>query len=64
MKFRDPLDIWLPLFLVPRLKLLREPIFENFRPGRAIKAFREPFVSHFDVGQGGPCCKAGSRSSG
>src|SRR3954447_1652069 len=53
MKFREPLDMWLPLFLVPRLKLLREPIFENLWPRRAIKTFCEPFVSEFDVGQGG-----------
>src|SRR4051812_18682671 len=53
MKLREPLDMRLPLFLVPRLKLLREPISDGLWPGRAIKVFREPFVSQFNVGQGG-----------
>src|SRR3954451_15826965 len=53
MKFRQALNMWLLLFLMPRLKLLREPIFENLWPRRAIKTFCEPFVSEFDVGQGG-----------
>ena len=53
MKFCEAMGMWLPFFLVPRFKLVCEPISDSQWPRRAIKAFGESFVSQFDVGQRG-----------
>jgi hypothetical protein len=51
MKFPEPLHMRLACPLVPRLKLLREPISDRLRPRPSIQAVQESFVSRLDVGE-------------